>query len=190
MDKKSSESTRNALKYATRKLLFDCDDWTEVTARAITKEAGVNLAMINYCYGSKEALIYEVFKELQHDVLKCKPELTEILNSDLSPKEKLIEGYYEMVKLMLDYFSVSQAVVKFCVLNKRFDMDDGSCSLIKEHFNGEKTDGECALIAYEIASIHDLLVLRHDEIKETCGIDLTDDKVLRQVITDNISKFL
>ena len=28
------------------------NDWTELTARAITKEAGVNLAMINYCFGS------------------------------------------------------------------------------------------------------------------------------------------
>ena len=124
MDKKNNESTREALKCAARKLLLNCTDWTEVTARAITKEAGVNLAMINYCFGSKEALLYEVFRDLQEEVLKCKPELSEILNSDMSPKEKLIEGYFHLMKLMLDYFSMSQSVVKFCVMNKKIDLDD------------------------------------------------------------------
>ena len=190
MEKNTSESTKRALKAAAFKLLLSCNDWTEVTARAITKEAGVNLAMINYCFGSKEALFFEVFRELQAKVVKCQPELTEIVNSDMSPKEKLIEGTYQMVKLMLDYFSIAEAVVKYCVLNKRFDMDDGTLTLVKQHFSGKKTDGECMLIAYEIASSHELMVLRHKEIKETCGIDLTDDKTLKRIIKRNIEKCL
>lgn len=189
MDKKNSDSTRNALKEAARKLLLNCNDWTEVTARAITKEAGVNLAMINYCFGTKEALIYEVFKDLQRDVIKCKPELLDILKSDMSPKEKLIEGYFQMIKLMMDYYSMSHAVVKFCVLNRKLDMDDGTYTLVKEHFQGRKTDGECILIAYELASVHELMALRYEEIRDNCGIDLTDEKVLRQIITDNVNKY-
>ena len=116
------------------------DDWTKVTARAITKEAGVNLAMINYCFGSKEALIYAVFKNLQEEVKKCKPELDEILHSDMSPKEKLIEGYFQMLRLMIDYYSMSHSVVKFCVFDRALEMDDGTFTLLKEHFAGEKTD--------------------------------------------------
>ena len=95
-----------------------------------------------------------------------------------------------MVKIMLDYFSMAQAVVKYCVLNKKFDMDDGTLTLVKQHFNGKKTDGECMLIAYEIASAHELLVLRHKEIKEACGIDLTDDKTLKRIVKRNIEKCL
>ena len=190
MDKKNSKSTERALIDAAKKLMLNCSDWTEVTARAITKEAGVNLAMINYCFGSKEALLFEVFKEFQEDVKKYKPELEEIIQSDMPPKEKLIEGYYQMLKLMLDYFSMSQAVVKYCVFNRKMDMDDGGIELVKEHFNGRKTDGECMLIAYEISSIHELMILRHEEIKETCGIDLKDEKVLRQIVIDNMNKYL
>ena len=190
MDKKNGGTTERALKEAAKKLLLSCDDLTAVTARAITKEAGVNLAMINYCFGSKEALFYEVFLELEEEVKTCKPELVEILQSDMSPREKLIEGYYHMMTLMLEYFSMSQAVVKFCVMNKRIDMDDGTTALVKEHFKDTKSEGECMLIAYEIASAHELLALRHQEIKETCGIDLTDKEVLRRVITRNIDKYL
>lgn len=190
MEKKSGETTEQALKQAAFKLLLNCKDWSEVTARAITKEAGVNLAMINYCFGSKDALIFEVFRDMQEQVVKCKPELLGIINSDMSPKEKLIEGAFEMMKLMLEYYSMSQAVVKFCIFNRKLDMDDGTFSLVKEHYNGKKTDGECMMIAYELSSVHELLVLRHEELKETCGIDLRDDTVLREIITENINKML
>ena len=46
------------------------------------------------------------------------------------------------------------------------------------------------LIAYELSSIHELMVLRHEEIKEKCGIDISDEKVLRQIITENMDKYL
>jgi Transcriptional regulator len=190
MDRKNGESTERALKDAAKKLLLSCNDWTEVTARAITKEAGVNLAMINYCFGSKEALFFEVFRELEEEVKTCKPELVEILQSDMSPKEKLVECYFHMMKLMMEYYGMSQAVVKFIVMNKRLEMDDGTTALVREHFKGSKSEGECMLIAYEIASIHELLALRYNEIKETCGIDLMDDSVIRKTISENMDKYL
>ena len=190
MEKKKVESTEKALIEAAKKLLLNCDDWTKVTARAITKEAGVNLAMINYCFGSKEALIYAVFNSLQDEVKKCKPELNEILHSDMSPKEKLIEGYFQMLRLMIDYYSMSHSVVKFCVFDRALEMDDGTFTLLKEHFAGEKTDGECLLIAYEIASVHELMAYRYKELQEKCNIDLTDDEVLKKIITENINKLI
>ena len=190
MDRKNGESTERALKDAAKKLLLSCNDWTEVTARAITKEAGVNLAMINYCFGSKEALFFEVFRELEEEVKTCKPELVEILQSDMSPKEKLVECYFHMMKLMMEYYGMSQAVVKFIVMNKRLEMDDGTTALVREHFKGSKSEGECMLIAYEIARIHELLALRYNEIKETCGIDLMDDSVIRKTISENMDKYL
>ena len=189
MEKKNGESTEEALKAAAKKLLLS-KEWSQVTARAITKEAGVNLAMINYCFGSKEALIFEVFQELRGEVLKCKPELVEIMSSDMPAKQKLIEGYYHTLALMLDYFSMSKAVVKFCVFDRDLKLDDGTFALVKEHYNGRKTDGECQLISYELASMHELLILRHEEIKETCGIDLSDREVLRKIITENIDKII
>ena len=190
MEKRDLNATRKALINAAEELMKGCRSPEEVTSRKIAAQARVNAAMINYCFGSKEALFYEVFLELEEEVKTCKPELVEILQSDMSPREKLIEGYYHMMTLMLNYFSMSQAVVKFCVMNKRIDMDDGTTALVKEHFKGTKSDGECMLIAYEIASAHELLALRHQEIKETCGIDLTDGEVLRRVITRNINKYL
>ena len=189
MEKKNVESTETALIKAAKRLLLGCDDWTKVTARAITKEAGVNLAMINYCFGSKEALIYAVFEELQKEVIRCKPEIYEIVHSDMPPKQKLIEGYFQMLRLMLEYYSMSHSVVKFCVFERGLEMDDGTFYLLKQHFAGKKTDGECRLLAYEITSIHELMVYRYKELKEKCDIDLTDDEVLKRIITENMNRY-
>ena len=46
--KRDLEATRNALINSTAKLMTDCSEPSEVTSRAIAKESGVNLAMINY----------------------------------------------------------------------------------------------------------------------------------------------
>ena len=62
--KRDLEKTRAALIEAAEKLMGQCEDPNEVTARAITKEAGVNLAMINYCFGSREELLFEAQQEV------------------------------------------------------------------------------------------------------------------------------
>ena len=64
--KRDLEATRNALLNSTAKLMTDCSEPSEVTSRAIAKESGVNLAMINYCFGSREGLLYEVFRKPVH----------------------------------------------------------------------------------------------------------------------------
>lgn len=66
----------------------------------------------------------------------------------------------------------------------------GSLPFIQAHFGDRKTESECRLIAYEISSIHELAMLRQEEIKAACGIDLTDEKVLLQYVTDHINMFL
>ena len=51
--KRDLEATRNALLNSTAKLMTDCSEPSEVPSRAIAKDSGVNLAMINYCFGSR-----------------------------------------------------------------------------------------------------------------------------------------
>ena len=61
---------------------------------------------------------------------------------------------------------------------------------MKEYYAGERTDGECRLIAYEISSLHELAVLRHEELKEVCGIDLTNEIELRKFVETHINMLL
>ena len=190
MDKRNIETTRKALLEAAEKLMTECSDPSEVTSRAITKEAGVNLAMINYCFGSREALLMAVYEEIQEDAFKCNPSLAEIIKGELSPKEKLIEVHFQSMKMMLMHHKFAKALSKYVLLNREISGKRGSLRFIEEYLEKKKTEGECRFIAFEISSLHELAILRYEEIKKECGIDLSDDEQLRRYITEHINMFL
>lgn len=190
MEKRNIEATKEALLNAAEKLMTECDDPAEVTSRAITKEAGVNLAMINYCFGSREALLFEVFNKLQNEARQQNPEFDKIAESEISPKEKLIMLHFEVMKMMLKHNKYVKAITKYVLLNRSISANRGSLPFIQAHFGGRKTESQCRLIAYEISSIHELAILKQDELKTVCGTDLSDEKVLLEYVTDHINMFL
>lgn len=188
--KRDIEATKKALLDAAEKLMTKCSDPAEVTSRAIAKESGVNLAMINYCFGSREGLLYEVFKKLLEDVQKCDTRFIEIMSSRLPPKRKLAELHFKMMKLMLENYNYSQAVTKYILFNRNEDFGMESLPFIEEHYKGRKTVEECRMIALELTSLHELAVLRYETIKSSCGIDLTNEKMLKQYVFQNVNRFL
>ena len=188
--KRDIEKTRDALMHAAEKLMTECDDPNEVTARAITREAGVNLAMINYCFGSREELLFEVFSRLYQNAPVAAPILGEISESRLSPKEKLALLHYHSMKLMLEKFKYCKALTKYTLVNRKIGDKRTSVRFIQQHFGGRKTEGECRFIAFQLSSIHELALLRHAEIRDVCGIDLQNDEVLKKFVYDNVDRFL
>lgn len=190
MDKRNLDATKKALLDAAEKLMLECNDISQVTSRAITKEAGVNLAMINYCFGSREALIFEAFGKMQETASRCDNSFAEIISGESTPLEKLIEVHCRTIKLMIENYTISKAVTKYVLINRAISGRRGSLQFIQEHFGDRKTEGECRLIAYELSSLHELAVLHHEEIKEVCGIDLKNDDELRAYVTAHVKKFL
>lgn len=188
--KRNLDSTRNLLLQAAEKLMMNCNEPSAVTSRAIAKESGVNLAMINYCFGSREGLLYEVFKKNLSDVQKNDVGFIKIILSDISPKEKLAELHFKIMRLMIANFNISQAVTKFILFNRNEDFGMESLPFIAEHFKGRKSMDECKLIALELASLHELAVLRYETLKSSCNIDLTEDNTLKWYISQNIDRFL
>lgn len=188
--KRDIEVTKKALLDAAEKLMTKCSDPAEVTSRAIAKESGANLAMINYCFGSRERLLYEVFQKLLTDVQMKDKKFLEIMSSGLPPKRKLAELHYKMMKLMLENYNYAQAVTKYILLNRSEDFGMESLPFIEEHYKGKKSTEKCRLVAFELTSLHELAVLRCEELKKSCGIDLTDDKTLKKYVFQNINRFL
>ena len=189
--KRDLDKTRTALIDAAEKLMSECDDPSEVTARAITSEAGVNLAMINYCFGSREELLYEVFSRISRKAMLIDPAFGEIMASgSLTPREKLAGKHFPSIKMMLAYFNYCKAFTKYVLVTRKIGGKRSSLQFIQEHFGGRKTEGECRLIAFELSSMHELAVLRHEEIKDVCGIDLLNDDELKKYVYDNIYRML
>ncbi|MBO4866297.1 MAG: TetR/AcrR family transcriptional regulator [Ruminococcus sp.] len=188
--KRDLEATKKALLEAAKELMTTCTDSDEVTSRRVAAKAQVNPAMINYCYGSRENLLYEVFKQLLSDAQRACPELSEVLHADIPAKQHLITLHFSMMKLMIRNFSYSKAITKYILLNRTDSIGMESLPYILDHFDGRKSLEECKLIAFELSSLHELAVLRHTELKELFGIDFTEDDALMAYIINNVERFL
>ena len=76
------DTTKEKLRRAAHDLLSACSSPAEVTSRAIAEKAGVPVAMINYSFGSREALLFAVFQDLYTQIVASDATLSAILRSD------------------------------------------------------------------------------------------------------------
>ena len=88
--------TEKKIKLAARKV-FQAKGYDAARTRVIAEEAGVNLALINYYYRSKEALFNEI---MQENLELFRRNLYSITNDpNTTPQEKLeliVENYYDI----------------------------------------------------------------------------------------------
>ena len=188
--KRDLEKTRQLLIGGASLLMTRCTDPDEVTSRAIARESGVNPAMINYCFGSREGLLFEVFKKLLADAQQADSGLTKTLLCDLPPKQRVKELHFRMMKLMIANHSYAKAITRFILLNRNVSFGMETLPCITEHFSGRKSESECRFIAFELTSLHELAVLRYADLKQDFGIDLTDDTQLRRYVETSVDRFL
>ena len=190
MDRKNLDESKAAILNAAEKLIIQGNDPAKITTREITRGAGVSPAMLNYCFGSKEALIYEVFNKLLDCAKTHNPRLSELFEKKIETVEELQELYFETTRLMLQYKEMVKTIIRYFLENLDMSLNSEIADFIKRFYKDSKSDGECILMAYQLSSIFGLMVLRFDDIRDKCGINLMDDDVLRRVISENIDRVL
>ena len=181
--------TKDKLLQASASLMEGMDDPMKVTSREIAKEAGVQPAMINYCFGSREQLIYEVFQKQYLNFLKDR-NVESIINSDLPPKEVLKKLHFAVADCLTKNHKFTQAITGFVLFKRDLGKESFSFNYVKKHFGGRKTDAECKLIAYELSTMMQLIIYRKEDIRRDFGIDLDDEEQLRHYIDMRVDLLL
>ena len=167
-----TEITKEKLIASTEKLIDGCDDPFKVTSRQIAEESGMQAAMINYCFGSRDTLI------------------AKIVDSDLSAKDKLKKLHFLVAKFLIENHKLTRAITNLVVFERDLSEESFSYGYVKQHFNGTKTDKECRLIAYEMSTMMQLIIYRKDDIARDMGIDISKDKQLKHYIDMRIDLLL
>lgn len=120
----------------------------EVTIREITERAGVNIASINYHFGSKNNLLKEVEKHYSEILYNMQNKI--INDSSYSPKEKLIYWANSIMEYMLKYSALIILVTN--LVSKDIHYNPG---LLKRFFFNLDLKGEIEEIIGEITNIKD-----------------------------------
>ena len=181
--------TKEKLIDATFALMEELDDPLNVTSRQIAERAGTKPSMINYCFGSRENLIYQTFQKQYMSFLKDK-DIENLIASDLSPKELLKKLHFAVAKCLVENPKFTKAITGYVLFSRDLSQESFSFPYVKKHYAGRKTDEECRLIAYELSSAMQLIVFRKDDIRASFGIDLDNDKELQKYIDMRVDLLL
>ena len=181
--------TKEKLLDATFALMEELDDPLGVTSRQIAERAGTKPSMINYCFGSRENLIYRTFQKQYLGFLDGS-EISDLIASDISPKELLKKLHFIVAKCLVDNPKFTKAITGYILFNRDLSQESFSFVYVKKHYAGRRTDEECRLIAYEMSSMMQLLIYRKNDIKNDFGIDLDNEDELRRCIDMRIDLLL
>ncbi len=181
--------TKDRLLDAAFELMETMDDPLAVTSRQIAAKAEVKPGMINYCFGSRENLIYQTFQTRYLSFLR-REETEQIINSDLSPKDVLKKLHYVVARCLVENHKFTQAITSFVLFKRDLGQESFSFNYVKKHYDGRKTDAECRLIAYEMSAMMQLMICRKEDLKRDFGIDLDDSEQLRHYIDMRIDLLL
>ena len=181
--------TKAKLIDATFALMEELDDPLNVTSRQIADRAGAKPSMINYCFGSRENLIYQTFQQQYMSFLKDK-EIEKLIASDLAPKDLLKKLHFAVAKCLIENPKFTKAITGHVLFNRDLSQESFSFPYVKKHYAGSKTDKECRLIAYELSAMMQLIVFRKDDIRESFGINLDNDKELQKYIDMRVDLLL
>lgn len=181
--------TKEKLMVATLCLMEDKDDPYKVTSREIASKAGVNVAMINYCFESRENLIYSAFQNEYSKFLQSSDAI-KLINSSLPPKEILKGLHFIVAKFLVNNYKFTKAITGLVVFERDLSQDAFSLQYVLKHYDGRKTLSECKLIAYELSTTMQIIIYRMDDFKNSFGIDLTNEDELKHYIDLRIDLLL
>ena len=181
--------TKDKLLDATVNLMKSCDNPEKVTSRAIADEAGVPLGMVNYCFGSREGLLYQAFCKDKDTYLKD-PAFVEAFTSDLPAKERIRKLHYVVADFLVDEYKYTRAITGYILLNRDLSMGLQTLHLVKEHYGNAKEEWELKLISYELSSMMQLILYRINDMSDFLGKDIAQKEELHRLIDLQIDLLL
>ena len=167
-------------------LLKECDDVKEVTTRRIADRAGVNPAMINYYYGSKDDLLVEGLKRILAGFLTEQ----DIEYDPSKPKEALEAILGTFVCGIMAYKKYLSTAVPRIFMEDEIYLSNLIAPMVKKYYGERKSESECRLLAYRTVSFILLVLYRSDAVKDYCGIDVTDKDQCCMFVKNEISFML
>ncbi|MDR3282113.1 MAG: TetR family transcriptional regulator [Candidatus Methanoplasma sp.] len=168
----------------TMGLLKQSSNPSSVTTRAIAECAEINPAMVNYYFGSKDALMKEAVRGLFETTERDR------LISQSNPRKAMFDLLEDMCARILSNKRYSPLYVPDSILNDRMSAPPGLVELIRDYFQGRVGDGECRATAYQMASFLRIAAYRPEEFLLCSGIDMRNRGDLRRVISHQLDLFL
>lgn len=182
-----NNNVKEQLLTATIKLLSESNDAGKITARQIAAEADANLAMINYYFPSKDALISAAVDTM---IANRAIKLEEIKEKNIPAKQRLIEFLLKMSDITVEYSRYTRATVPYALLEKDIEEPYHILPMIIECCGNKRTETECRIIAYQLTSFSQVVFFRADDFKKYSGLDMMNSEDRKAIFEMMIDIFI
>jgi AcrR family transcriptional regulator len=181
------ENKKETLLNATVELLKKSDRPETITSRQIAASAGVNTAMINYYFGSKEELETQAVGKILEEAAKI---FQMPPNPSDPPKERLRQILKQMCQIVIKYQRYTKIYVPHLLLEEEISLPMYVFPDIREHFGSRRSDMECRVIAYQMISFLQLAFYRSDAFLRYVGMNLSEESASNWLIDWELEIFL
>ena len=183
----SEENQKQLLLNAAKALMEKSGQPEKITSRQIAACAGVNAAMINYYFGSKDVLLSMAVGEILE---KASGLFQSPPNPSDSPKERLRQILGEVCMLVLKYRQYTKILIPHLLMEEEINLPQYVLPEIREHFGTNKSEIDCRIIAYEMISFLQLAFYRTDAFLHYSGINLSEESACNMLIDWELNQFL
>lgn len=183
-------STKEKIIKVTMEIIAS-EGFHNVTIRKIANRAGVNLAAVNYHYGSKDAVIKEALKTVTNQLINA---FLWLKNEELEPIERLRQFIREYSDVLFRYPDIIKIIIDQNIHNYPTKVEEGYQEYLKEE-GGELIRKTCKLIkpnesellqsmrAMQLLSCLAFPILMGVRVNDICRVELIDSEI-RQIYTD------
>ncbi len=175
------------------------EGFQKITVRKIAAKAGVNIAAVNYHFGSKDAVINEALRQVT-DELKNTFQHLNTINEDAETKLTIFINDYS--KLMLDYPDIIRNMISQAIYNKPLDqhaeymgfLHTQGIDLIKQtirQIRPELDDHCLSLKTLHLMSSLSYHILLGEQISLLMGLDLYDEETFQmhtRILLENVCR--
>jgi AcrR family transcriptional regulator len=166
---------------ATVKLLSGSKDPESITVRDIAAAAGVQLAMINYYFHSKDELLYQAVGALRNrmagDWFSIKGKRKE-MNAYMRFREMLIA----LCSMSVKYSQYMRLTVEYELTKAEIAAPQYTLPLIREICGDKRSETSMRITAYEIISTLQLIFFRAEDISAYLGFDVLEHDRMVEII--------
>lgn len=135
----------------------------EITVRQIAEKAEVNVAAINYHFGSKNNLLKEVenyYAEILYNMMK-----DVLLKKESTPKEKLVLWTNSLMEFMFKYPALIALIVSLATEDREYNP-----ILIQKVYLNEELENVITLLIKESTGITEERILKYKYLQMFSGI--------------------